>query len=248
MCVVWCSRAFAPPPPLPLVLCVAPCSTAFGCAVCVVRCCSRFPCLGRAVWCVVMCCVVSCGAVRCPSVPCCLVRHCAVLRCAVRVVWRPPPPAPCMLSLLLFLVPCTLCELPLRERLNERANMCTQNNFFVRKRPFSMCWNGGYGFKNNKKTNYRSLREETTPFPYTAWPWSPFNALFVLCRSPVSAATLANANLRQIRASFARIWREFVRDSRTGMHILIHNNTHVHFAGHELSKRTMLVVCAACGV
>ena len=46
---------------------------------------------------------------------------------------------------------CTLCELPLRELLNERANMGTQNNYFVRKRPFSMRWNGGYGFKNSKK-------------------------------------------------------------------------------------------------
>ena len=62
---------------------------------------------------------------------------------------------------------CTLCELPLRELLNERANMGTQNNCFVRKRPFSM----GYGFKNSKKIKYRSLREKTTPFPYTVWPW-----------------------------------------------------------------------------
>ena len=68
-------------------------------------------------------------------------------------------------------VACTLCELPLRELLNERANMGTQNNYFVRKRPFSMGWNGGYGFKNSKKIKYRSLREKTTPFPYTAWPW-----------------------------------------------------------------------------
>ena len=65
---------------------------------------------------------------------------------------------------------CTLCELPLRELLNERANMRTQNNYFVRKRPFSMGWNGGYGFKNSKKIKHRSLREKTTPFPYTAWP------------------------------------------------------------------------------
>ena len=111
-----------------------------------------------------------------------------------------------------------------------------------------MGWNGGYGFKNSKKIKYRSLREKTTPFPYTAWPWWPCNALFVLCRSPLFAATLANANLAQIRANFAGTSREFVPDSRTGMHILIHNNTHVHFAGHELSQRTMLVVCAVCGV
>ena len=56
-----------------------------------------------------------------------------------------------------------------------------------------------------KKIKYRSLREKTTPFPHTGWPWWPFNALFVLCRSPVSAATLANTNLAQF--------------SRTGMHI-----------------------------
>ena len=66
---------------------------------------------------------------------------------------------------------CTLCESPLRELLNERANMGTQNNYFARKRPFSMGWNGGYGFKNSKKIKYRSLREKTTPVPYTAWPW-----------------------------------------------------------------------------
>ena len=96
LCVVWRSRAFAPPPPLPLVLCGAPCSNVFGCAVCVVRCCSGLPCLRRAIWCVVMCCAVSCGAVRCPDAPCCLVRHCAMLRCAVRVVCPPrPPPSAC---------------------------------------------------------------------------------------------------------------------------------------------------------
>ena len=72
-----------------------------------------------------------------------------------------------------------------------------------------MGWNGGYGFKKSKLIKYRSLREKTTPFPYTAWPWWPFNALFVLCRSPVSAATLANANLGQIRAKFARICPKF---------------------------------------
>ena len=55
-----------------------------------------------------------------------------------------------------------------------------------------------------KRQKYRSLREKTTPFPHTRWPWWPFNALFVLCRSHVSAATLANANLGQIRANFAR--------------------------------------------
>ena len=94
--------------------------------------------------------------------------------------------------------------------------MGVQNNYFVRKRPFSMGWNGGYGFKNCKKIKYRSLREKTTPFPHTGWPWWPFNALFVLCRSPVSAATLANANLGQTCANFARIWPKF---SRTHMHI-----------------------------
>ena len=52
---------------------------------------------------------------------------------------------------------CTLCELPLRELLNERANMGTQNNYFVRKRPFSMGWNGGYGFKNSKKIKHIGL-------------------------------------------------------------------------------------------
>ena len=72
-----------------------------------------------------------------------------------------------------------------------------------------MVWNGGYGFKNSKKIKYRALREKTTPFPHTGWPWWPFNALFVLCRSPVSAATLANANLGQIRVNFARNWPNF---------------------------------------
>ena len=60
-----------------------------------------------------------------------------------------------------------------------------------------------------KKIKYRSLREKNTPFPHIGCPWWPFNALFVLCRSPVSAATLANANLGQIRANFARIWPNF---------------------------------------
>ena len=75
-----------------------------------------------------------------------------------------------MCTIVLSSLLCTLCELPLRELLNERANMGTENNYFVRKRPFSMGWNGGYGFKNSKK-KYRSLREKTTPFSYTAWPW-----------------------------------------------------------------------------
>ena len=81
-----------------------------------------------------------------------------------------------------------------------------------------MGWNGGYGFKNSKK-KYRSLREKTTLFSHTAWPLWAFNALFVLCRSPVSAATLVNANWGQIRANFARSSREFGPYSRTGMHI-----------------------------
>ena len=84
--------------------------------------------------------------------------------------------------------------------------MGIQNNYFVRKRSFSMRWNGGYGFENSKKVKHRSLRESATPFPYSVWPWEPFNALFVLCRSPVSAATLANANL----SKFARSSRQFV--------------------------------------
>ena len=46
---------------------------------------------------------------------------------------------------------CTLCEWPLRELLNENANMGIQNNYFVRKGHFSMGRNGGYGFKNSKK-------------------------------------------------------------------------------------------------
>ena len=56
-----------------------------------------------------------------------------------------------------------------------------------------------------KIIKHGSLREQTTPFPHNGWPWWPFHALFVLCRSPVSGATLANANLAQF--------------SRTGMHI-----------------------------
>ena len=72
-----------------------------------------------------------------------------------------------------------------------------------------MGWDAGYGFKNSKKIKYRSLREKTTPFLHTRWPWWPFDALFVLCHSPVSAVTLANANLGQIRANFAQTSREF---------------------------------------
>ena len=104
---------------------------------------------------------------------------------------------------------CTLCEWPLREILNENASMGVQNNYFVRKRPFLVGWNGEYGFKKFKKIKYRSLRENTTPIPHTGWPWWPFNALFVLCRSLVSAATLGNANSGQIRANFARIRPNF---------------------------------------
>ena len=65
---------------------------------------------------------------------------------------------------------CTLCEWPLRQLLNENANMGVQNNYFVRKRPFSMGWNGGYGFKNYKKIKCRFLREKTTPLLHTGWP------------------------------------------------------------------------------
>ena len=46
---------------------------------------------------------------------------------------------------------CTLCEWPSRELLDENANMGVQNNYFVRKRPFWMGRNGGYGFKHSKK-------------------------------------------------------------------------------------------------
>ena len=70
------------------------------------------------------------------------------------------------------------CELPSSELLNERANMGTRNNYFVRKRPFSMGWNGGYGFKNSKKIKYRSPREKTTRGPLGTFRdlWGPMGA------------------------------------------------------------------------
>ena len=104
---------------------------------------------------------------------------------------------------------CTLCEWPFRELLNENANMGVQNNYFVQKKgPFQWVGTEDMVSKILKKLKYRSLREKTTPFPHTGWPWWPFNALFVLCRSLVSAATLANANLGQIYANFARTSRQ----------------------------------------
>ena len=139
-----------------------------------------------------------------------------------------------------------LCEWPLKEVLDENANMGVQANYFVRKEPFSMGWNGGYGFKNPKKMKYRSLREKSTPFLHTGWPWWPFNALFVLCRSALFAATLANANLGQIRTNFARRSREFGPIFACG-HAHLHHNKARPLC-HEPSKRTMVAVCAVCGV
>ena len=63
---------------------------------------------------------------------------------------------------------CTLCEWPLRELLNENANMGVQNNYFVRKTPFSMGSNGGYGFKNSKKNKIQVPTRKNHPFS-THW-------------------------------------------------------------------------------
>ena len=64
---------------------------------------------------------------------------------------------------------------------------------------------------------------------------------------PYSYCAVRLCLLRHLRM---RIWDKFARTFayRSHMHILIHNKTHVHFAGHELSKSTVLVVCAVCGV
>ena len=115
--------------------------------------------------------------------------------------------------------PCTFCEWLLRELLNENVNMGVQNNYFVRKRPFSMGWNGGYGFKNSKKIKYRSLREKTTPFLHTKWPGGRL--------MPYSYRAVRLCLLRPLRmriwAKFARISRELrahlAQFSRTDMHI-----------------------------
>ena len=80
--------------------------------------------------------------------------------------------------------------------------------------------------KFSEKIKYRSLHEKSTPFPHTGWPWWPFKALFVLCRAPVSATTLANANLGRIRANIRRIWPDFQVRACTSSHYTLYK---MHF-------------------
>ena len=63
---------------------------------------------------------------------------------------------------------CTLCEWPLKELLNENANMGVQANYFVPKEAFSMGWNGGYGFKHPKKYKIQVPARKIHPFS-THW-------------------------------------------------------------------------------
>ena len=109
---------------------------------------------------------------------------------------------------------CTLCEWPLRELLNENANMGVQNNYFVRKRPFSMGWNGGYGLKNCK-TNHTGCPIRIVPFAH-------------VCCDPCECQFGPNS-------------REFGPIFAYG-HADLHHNKASPLCN-EPSKRTMLAVC-----
>ena len=51
---------------------------------------------------------------------------------------------------------------------SENATMGVQNNYFVRKRPFSMGCNGGYGFKNSRKNKIQIPARKKHPLS-THW-------------------------------------------------------------------------------
>ena len=95
------------------------------------------------------------------------------------------------------------CEWLLRELLNENANMGVQSNYFVRKRPFSMGWIGGFDWKNSIKKITGPCEKKQRLFHTLGGRGG--------CLMPYSYCAVRLCLLRPLRM---RVWAKFARTSR----------------------------------